>query len=215
MMPTVNIDVSVGDMRAIPFANVSSAEILLVGPAELEGISLRDANAAVNAGTPTGASAAFTAAAAGSASLGATDSLSGFDVSMAAVAAAVGGTVTVTNVVGGPYVYQFEGLVGAASLLSVRFATPLLASGGAPTVTISAIAGGGAGDINVFGVTNPGLPVTLSLDDSGQSLTVLTLPAGGSTWQWFGDPGIHVSGELKLTPLAGSVTGLVYARFGR
>lgn|SRR5487761_66554 len=215
MTAELDIEVTLGGIRGVPFSNQSADLVLLSGPSRLWGWSIRESAGVVGAGNATGASTAFVAAAAGSASLGVTDALTGFDVTMAAIAAAAGGTVTVSNVVGGPYLFNFEGQVGNAALLSVRFPNPLLASGGAPTVAIGAIVGGGAGNINVYGVQSPGNPARLSIDDGGQSIAEVVLQAGTSMSEWYGPMGMHVSGELLLNMLSGNVTGVLYASFDR
>lgn len=215
MTAELDLEVTFGSIRGIPFSHVVAPELLLSGPARLWGWSVRESGGNPSTDNTVGASAAFAGGAAGNAALGVNAAVTGFDVTMAAVAAAVGGTVTLSNVIDGPYNYNFEGLVGAASLLSVRFRDPLVASGGAPSVAISAIAGGGAGNINMYGQSSPGSDAVLSIDDAGQSIAEISLPAGTSESVWLGPMGMHVSGRVYLNVLIGNVTGVVYASFDR
>ena len=80
--------------------------------------------------------------------------LTGFDVSAAGNGTAAGvATVTVSNVVNGPFIYYLNEVVGTPTLLSVRYpGNGITASGGDPTVTISAVTNGSSGNISVFGL---------------------------------------------------------------
>jgi hypothetical protein len=101
--------------------------------------------------TALGATASFAAGAAASAVLPAGAFLSGFDVTAGPATAAGTATVTVSNVLGGPYVYDLYESTTAGSRLSVSYPAELAQTGGAPTVSIAALASGGAGHINVYG----------------------------------------------------------------
>lgn len=81
-------------------------------------------------------------------------SLEGFDLTLAAGGTAAG-TVTVTNALGGTIVYDVP--IGATSF-SIRYPQPLRnANAGVPiNVAVSAIAGGGAGHLNIYGVADDG-----------------------------------------------------------
>jgi hypothetical protein len=81
-------------------------------------------------------------------------SLEGFDVTLASGGTGAG-TVTVSNALGGTMVYDMP--VGATSL-SVRYPQPLRnANAGVPIqVTVSAIVGGGAGHLNLYGSADDG-----------------------------------------------------------
>lgn len=102
-------------------------------------------------GIQDGANGAIVAATAGNVALpNATDSLEGFSISLSTVGTAAM-TVTVSNVVGGPYVYTI--LTGGSSL-SVNYPIPLRSTGAAPTVSWSATAAA-VGNVAVFGLTAP------------------------------------------------------------
>jgi hypothetical protein len=108
--------------------------------------------------TVVGAAGAFTAAGGGSATLPLTvyqQYLTGFDVNAGVATGAVAVTVTVSNVVGGPYTYTFEESTTSTSGLSVRYPGPgLLGAGGDPTVTVGV--GDAAGTISAYGTSNSG-----------------------------------------------------------
>jgi predicted CDP-diglyceride synthetase/phosphatidate cytidylyltransferase len=106
--------------------------------------------------SPVGASATGIAAASVVATLpatpGVTNYISGFSVSSAAATAVVSGTVTVAGIVGGSQVYQYSETV-TGSVLTVNFTNPIPATAvnTAITVTLSAIIGGAASSVNVWG----------------------------------------------------------------
>jgi hypothetical protein len=65
---------------------------------------------------------------------------------------AVVATVTVSNVVGGPFVYLLNEIVGTPTDLSISYpGNGLLGTGGDPTVTVSAVANGSSGTISLEG----------------------------------------------------------------
>jgi hypothetical protein len=101
-----------------------------------------------------GNNAAVTAAGGNVALPNATDSLTGFTISLSTVSTALM-TVTVSNVKGGPYVYTVP--IGG-QILNITYPTPLLAVAGAPTVTWSA-ALAAVGNASIFGLTAPGSAV--------------------------------------------------------
>lgn len=106
-------------------------------------------------GGTTSAKGTFTAGAAGNAVLPAGASITGFTISAAATAAAASGTITVSNVAGGPltYDYVFPNAGNSPDVLNITFPRPLSPSGGAITVAINAVTGGSAGNINVYGIS--------------------------------------------------------------
>jgi len=198
---------------AVPSPAVSG--LLASGRGTLAGWVFRESSGGGGGGAAVGAAASFLAGAAGNAALSSTsDHLTGFDVTMAAVAAAAGGTVTVSNVAGGPFVYDIEALVGQATLLSIRFPTSLPPSGGAPTVAISAIVGGGAGNIDIFGITSAAPAVVLLHDGlaaNNRLLAVIDIAAAGQTDGTTGGDGVDVTAGIFMEVVTGSVEGVVYA----
>jgi hypothetical protein len=108
---------------------------------------------AVPAPVPTPVTAAFAAGVAGTATLPAGASLAGFTVTAASTAAAENGTITVSNVPGGPLLYSFvfpNGGNGAPDL-SITFPAPLPSTGSPITVAINAVTSGSAGNIVAYG----------------------------------------------------------------
>lgn len=210
MTVEVDVEVGFGPIIAIPVTVAASSESVAVGRCKLYGYSLFENSNAGFPSTVRGASGTFTAAAAGSVALpAAADTLTGFDVTAAPVAAEVAGTVTVSNVIGGPYNYDFAMVVGNTARLSVTYPLGLSPSGGTPTVSINAITGGSAGNINVYGRNNIN-SVIAHLTDGNQDLAEIILGSGGILTQWFGPGGIKVMGQLTLACPTGSLTGVVY-----
>lgn len=144
--------------------------------------------------TPTGAEAAFTAAG-GSASLPlfvGPQYLQGFDIEAAGNGTVAGNaTVTVSNVVGGPFVYVLNEIVGTPTDLSVQYpGNGLLGSGSDPTVTVSAVASGSSGTITLQGQNQSQTPVngtTVNLTtlgiilnrDDARTLQLTPVPTAG------------------------------------
>lgn len=98
--------------------------------------------------SPSGANATGAAGAATSVQLNA-GTITGFDVSVGPASAAGTATVTLSNVVGGPYTYTIDELTTNSEFLSK--ALTLGASGGIPTLAISAVASGGTVSLNLYG----------------------------------------------------------------
>lgn len=209
----VEVEFDFGRVRAIPVPATSADVTVIKGRAKLCGWSLYEASTNGQAGTPVTATVAIVAAAAGSVSLPlAKDSITGFDVTMAAPAAGVTGVVTLTNVVGGPVVYQFSAGPSRENSLQVRFPQPLPSSGGAVNVAISAIVGGGAVDITVYGVA-PATGAYAQINDGGQILGESAMAPGLSDSQYLGDHGIDIMNEIVLHVISGTIEGVIYARY--
>jgi hypothetical protein len=133
--------------------------------------------ATLAAGTGTSGEGTFTAGA-GSAALPAGAAITGFTVSFSA-AASTAGTITVTNVTGGPIVYDVP--AGQAAPFVVNYPVPIPASGGPVTVTVAGL-GTGAGAIEISGTS------------TGQNADLLDMQIFGSGsgvrwWQFGGGPG--------------------------
>ena len=56
---------------------------------------------------------------------------------------------------------------------------------------------------------------TCEMQDSGGAIGEIGLAAGGVNTQWFGSLGVHISGQVKLHVVAGSVTGVAYVLYDR
>jgi hypothetical protein len=209
----VNIDVQWGHVRALPYVATTAPVVVIEGPCKFCGWSMRNAGGNSPGDFTTGLTASFLAAAAGSVLLPIVGAyVTGFDVTMAAIAAAAGGTVTLSNVAGGPYVYNFEGMVGAASTLSRTFDPPLQAVGGVPTLAISAIVGGGAGNLNIYGMSDA-VGAVAQILDGGQILAEIAMDSTDSSSELLSDHGIHVYNQIVVNPIHGTMEGVIYARY--
>ncbi len=113
------------------------------------------------------AEASFAAGVAANVSLPAGYAITGFTVTAASAAAAENGTVTVTNVPNGPIVYDFTipNAGNSTAILNENFPGPLAPTGGAPNVAISAITGGTAGHIIVYGALVQTAAVSLTIGE--------------------------------------------------
>lgn len=113
-------------------------------------------NAAAAGFTFTGNTGAFTAAG-GSAALSlytGVQYLTGFTITAGLAIAGYTGptTVTVSNVVGGPYTYELQESTTSGSTLQITYpGNGLPGTGGDPTVTVAASTDGASGTINVYG----------------------------------------------------------------
>lgn len=122
-----------------------------VGPSQtLQAYADLTGTPASAAAIPGAVSAAFAAGNAATATLPAGASLTGFTVTADQVTTVVSGTVTVSNVPGGPlaYDYVFPNGGNSPSVLPIAYPAALPPSGGAITVAINAVTGGAAGHIN-------------------------------------------------------------------
>lgn len=133
--------------------------------------------ASLAAGTGTSGEGTFTAGA-GAASLPAGASITGFTVSFSA-AASTAGTITVSNVVGGPIVYDVP--AGQAAPIVVTYPVPIPASGGAATVTVAGL-GTGAGAIEISGTSTGANSDVVDMQIYGSG-------SGVRWWQFGGGPG--------------------------
>jgi hypothetical protein len=103
-----------------------------------------------------GSNAAFAAGAAGTATLPAGSTLTGFDLTVSAATAAGLATVTVSNVIGGNYTYSIQEETGGGVTMSIRYpgsGLPATSAAAVPTVAIGTLASGGSGTINIYGTT--------------------------------------------------------------
>lgn len=214
-MSDLEIEVSLGRIRAIPASNVASGTILLAGPGELMGWSFRESGAET-----------------------------GLEVEASVVAPGAGVAVaTLSNVPAGVYnvtwTVQLLGAaaaadqdnfvlkVGATSIavsLNAGAAgqypqTPLQVSlASLQNVTVNAVGAGTAGV--TYAVQLALTPATtgqaiLELQDGNNPLAEITAGTAGSLSQWFGPEGIRFYNMIKAVPISGQMVGTVYARFAR
>jgi hypothetical protein len=153
--------------QALQPLDVLAAQTVIIpaggGPVELDwhvpfsavAVNVVSSAAAASGGTATANSNTFAAAAAGTVPLAAGASITGFDVTMVAPAAAVNGLVTVQNLAAGNMNYELEASATSGGLLSIRYPNPLPASSAVatPQVAVPAIASGAAYAVSVYGLT--------------------------------------------------------------
>jgi hypothetical protein len=214
-MSDLEIEVSLGRIRAIPAVNPASGSILLAGPGELMGWSFRESGA--EAGLSTEASL---------------------------VAPAAGATIaSIANVPVGVYSISWEvQLIGAAAAADAdnfqlfSGATLLMtslnagAAGQYPqtpvqfnltsqqTIAVKALGAGTAGV--TYAVQLSVVPVTtgqaiLELQDGNNPMCEITAGTAGLLTAWFGPEGIRFYNQIKAVPIVGQMSGAIFARFGR
>lgn len=214
-MSSLEVEVSLGHIRAIPVINPAAGQLVLAGPGELMGWSFRESGAET-----------------------------GLETEGQIVSPAAGATVaSIANVPAGVYNISWSvQLIGAAAaadqdnFVLVAGATNLevsLNAGAAgqypqagvqvnltsvQTVAVKAVGAGTAGvtyaaQISVVPATTG--QAVLELQDGNQPLAEVTAGTAGSLSQWFGPEGIRFYNRIQCQPVAGQMTGVVYARFGR
>lgn len=214
-MSDLEIEVSLGRIRAIPAVNPVSGTVLLAGPGELMGWSFRESGAEV-----------------------------GLETEGAIVSPAAGATVaSIANVPVGVYNINWSvQLIGAAAAAdqdnfvlkvgatSVMVSLNAGAAGQYPqaslqvtlasvqTISVNAV---GAGTVGVtYAAQISVIPATtgqavLELQDGNQVLAEVTAGTAGALSEWFGPEGIRFLNQIKAVPINGQMTGAIYARFGR
>lgn len=214
-MTDVLVEVDAGDVTALPVSPTSVDVTLLTGDCRIIGWSLRSTVNGTVPGTEDGAEAAIVAATAGNVSLPhATDSLTGFAVELTTAGTAAM-TITVSNVVGGPFTYVVA--VGVTSFV-INFPTALLSTGVAPNVAWSATAAA-VGEMNIFGATaqggGTGVQTVVEIQDVGNILGEISLAPTQAETDQLRDAGVPCQGQIKLHVISGTVTGVVYAYVSR
>ena len=158
-------------------------------------------------------SAAVAAAAAGTLTLAGALSVSGFSVTPAAAWPAGNNVVTITNVQGGTQTFEIEG--GTENAVVVTFSPPLPTSAN-PVISVPAIVGGPAYEINAEFTVSGGSPVSgngnANLLDAGQLVGVSSPLAGTSDTQWLSDDGIYIGTAITVSVISGVMSGCIYVR---
>ena len=214
-MSSLEVEISLGHIRAIPVVNPAPGAIVLTGSGELMGWSFRES------GAETGLSAEG-----------------------AVVSPAAGATiVSIPNVPVGVYTIAWEvQLIGAAAaadqdnFVLASGATNLEvslnagAAGQYPQTTVQfavtsvqtiAVKAVGAGTVGVtYAAQVTVTPVTagqavLELQDGNQPLAEISAGIAGSLTQWYGPEGVRFLNRIQANPVIGQMTGTVYARFSR
>jgi hypothetical protein len=214
-MSDLEIEVSLGRIRAISAIAPVSGTILLAGPGELMGWSFRES------GAETGLS---TEAALVSPGAGAT---------IASIANVPAGVYTISwsvQLIGAAAAADQDNfqLFSGATLLSTSLNAG--AAGQYPqtavqfsltsqqTIAVKALAAGTVGV--TYAVQLSVVPVTagqavLELQDGNNPLCEISAGIAGSLTQWFGPEGVRFYNQIKAVPLVGQMSGAIYARFGR
>jgi hypothetical protein len=214
-MSTLEIEVSSGHIRAIAVVAPLANAVVLAGPGELMGWSFRES------GAETGLSAEGQVLSPG---IGATI------VSLVSVPVGVYAISWEVELIGAAAAADQNnfGLYAGATLLSTSLnagaagqypQTPVQFSlTSAQTIAVKTIAAGTVGvtyaaQLSVAPVTAG--QAVLELRDGNSPLAEVSAGIAGSLSQWFGPEGIRFYNQIQCNPVAGQMTGAIYARFGR
>jgi hypothetical protein len=146
----------------------------------------------------------------------------GFTLTLAPASAAGNGTVTVSNVQGGPYVYNFSETTTGPTQYSVSIPAPGIQASGNISVAVSAVTSGGSGSVSAYGYSNSNVgdnanPVLYAgsdtgagqatiLEDGGIKLGTAYYPASKGAWLF--------PGEQLYAKLTSATTGNLYTMTG-
>lgn len=186
----------------------SAATPVLSSRVRLRGWSITGLTATAENG---GVDADFAAGAAGSVTLPVGASLTGIAISTASTAAVENGTVSISNVLGGPLNFAFTSPNGGNSMavLDPPLLVPLQPSGGQITVAITAITSGAAGHIVAF-YTLGQVQATVNFLDGAQLLAEATASIGQAASFDVGGNGLYVGTQLNITVNGGTVSGVAW-----
>ncbi len=209
------ITVAHGPVRTIPVLSPLAGGVVLSGPARLHGYSFREAGFSA----PSESEGAVVAPAAGAIITSVVPAGSGtyqiaWTVELVGAAAAAdlnnfglyaGATLLETSL--------NAAAAGQYPQVSVEHVNPF-----AVTYAVKAIGAGTAGvtyaaQLAIQPIT--GVLATLELQDNGNAIAEISAGTGQVDTKWFGDVGIHVRGLVKTNPIAGFMTGVVYAAYHR
>lgn len=214
-MSELEIEVSLGRIRAIPAIQPANGAVLLAGPGELLGWSFRESGA--ETGLSTEASLLSPGAGATIASI-ANVPVGVYTISWSVqlIGAAAAADQDNFQLLSGATVLMASLNAGAAGQYpqtQLQFAVPSL-----QTIAVKAIAAGTVGV--TYAAQIAVTPVTagqavLELRDGNQPLCEISAGIAGSLTQWFGPEGIRFYNQIQAVPITGQMSGAVYARFGR
>lgn len=214
-MSELEIEVSLGRIRAIPAIAPVSGTVLLAGPGELLGWSFRESGA--ETGLSTEASLVSPGAGATIASIASVPvgvyTISWETQLIGAAAAADQDNFALFSGATQLAVSLNAGAAGQYPQTTVQFSLT-----SAQTIAVKAV---GAGTVGVtYAAQLAVTPVTagqavLELRDGNQPLCEISAGIAGSLSQWFGPEGIRFYNQIQAVPIAGQMTGAIYARFGR
>lgn len=212
-MDEIDVDISVGPVRGIPATLVSADTTLLTGRAHIHGWSFRESAgdvAVANEGSVLSPAASATIVSIAGVAPGT------YNVSWTVELTGAAGAADANNFqlrwpVGQSVVSVNAGAAGTYVQVTVQITVTATS-----TVSIIAIAAGTVGVTYTAALSIT--PVTTSdtvveIQDGGQPLGEVTLPPNGTDTRWFGPMGVRVSGEITLHVIAGTVSGVVYAKY--
>lgn len=212
-MTVIDVEIDTGSVKALPVSITVTDKTLLTGTAKLCGWSLRDASG----DTTTQTEAAVISPGAGAAIVTLSGLAAGtYDITwvvalQGAAAAADANNFQLKN---GAAVVEGSVNPGAAGVYPQNGARVNVAANG--TITVNAIA---AGTVGVTYLAQIEVAITLipnavaEIQDGGNILGEIAVPAGESTTEWFDRDGIDVQGQIKLHMISGTMTGVIYAKF--
>lgn len=211
MTAEIDISVSSGRVRALPVLSTVSDLLIVNGPCELRGWSLRDATAEVNAPVE----GQVTSPAAGAAIVTGPLLPRGeydinWSVSLLGAAAAADADNFQLQVGATPVVNsQNAGAAGVYPQLTVRENLP-----GANAFSVKAIAAGTVGVTYIaeLNIVNANVPSTVcEIQDGNQPLAEISFAPDGVDTKWMPGLGIRVYNRIFLHVVSGMVVGAIYA----
>jgi hypothetical protein len=215
MTADLDIDVSLGPVRAIGVPATAGPVTVIRGPCRLYGYSLQDAQAdqerevqgSVTSPGAGGTIATMTLIVKGRWYVNWTVELEG------TVAAADADNFSLAGVNGGPAVSQNLGAVGVYPQQQQELDAIALS-----VLTVTAIAAGTVGAVYKVTLTLtpvPGQGISGSLQDGNSFLAMLETGAMGVDAKWFGPMGITVLNQITLVISNGTLQGAIYAAYYR
>lgn len=185
---------------------------LLGGPLELCGWSLNDGVVSQSLTTDTQQSAPGAGTTIASISLG----LGPYEVEWYFELGGTPGAGDIDNVglyIGSTLVQQSVNL-GVAGTYG-PFTTEVDSLFGAQTLAAKAIAAATAGTTYRVNITAiPQSPTQVSINDGGQTVVTLTIPAGGTITQWTSEHGVQFDNQISVQATYGNAQGCLYCYLG-
>jgi hypothetical protein len=212
-MTEIDIDITAGPVRVLPVLATAVDVLLIQGPCQLNGWSLRDATGDLpleTEGSVTTPGALSTICSIANVPAG--TYLVNWLVQLAGTpAAADANNFQLVNGATGLVVSANQGAIGEYPQDQVEIVVPAT-----QTVKIVNIAAGTAGAIYTAQLAL--IPIAagnsiVELQDGNNPLAEIAVPNPGADKQWFGGAGLHVRNRINLHMVSGAVTGAIYARF--
>lgn len=215
MTADLEIDVTVGRIRGVPVPVTAVDTIVINGPCDLCGWSLRDASGDI-AGTGEG-----------------TQTSPGALTTIASTATLPAGTYTVnwTVEVGGTLaaadannmiLHDSAGIVAQAIFPAVAGSYPqapvqitLLANSPIQVQSLNAATAGAVYTADLTAQLTLGVNAVVELQDGNQPLGESSMFANGSDTEDLPGAGVQVTGMIKVHVVQGAVTGVIYVRFDK